>query len=95
MGRRRKGRKIEKRVKPKLPEVFDCPNCGHKSIYIKINRKEGTAYVSCGYCKISYITRINPLTEAVDVYGEFLDKYYAGEIEEKEISSEEKKEEPL
>jgi len=81
VGRRRKGRKIEKRVKPKLPDVFECPNCGHKSIYIKIDRKNHVAYLSCGYCKISYSTKVNQLMENVDVYGDFLDKFYAGEIE--------------
>ncbi|MGQ4914507.1 MAG: hypothetical protein ACP6IU_07105 [Candidatus Asgardarchaeia archaeon] len=90
MGRRRKGRKIEKRVKPKLPTVFECPNCGHRSVYVEMNKKEGFAIVSCGSCGLTAQVKIYEISEPVDAYGDFVDKYYAGEIdvESSEIESE-------
>ena len=91
MGRRRKGRKVEKRVIPRLPKVFECPNCGYKSLYIEIKRKENIANISCGSCGITATLNVPPIYEPVDVYGDFVDKFYKGEIPiKKEKISEEK-----
>jgi len=88
MGRRRKGRKIEKRVKLKLPTVFECPSCGRRSVYVEMNKKESYATVSCGFCGLSAKIKITEISEPVDAYGDFVDKYYAGEIEEPEPEQE-------
>jgi transcription elongation factor Elf1 len=40
-------------------------------------RDNGLATVKCGSCQLEKnITSINTLTEAVDVYGDFIDLFY-------------------
>ncbi|MHA1596876.1 MAG: hypothetical protein ACTSWV_04565 [Candidatus Asgardarchaeia archaeon] len=81
MGRRRKSRKVVKKVRPKLPTIFKCPNCGHQTITITLDKKKGVALVRCGTCKIHAEVKTNPLYELVDIYGDFLDMYYEGNLE--------------
>jgi len=75
MGRRRK-QKIQKKPKKKLPKVFNCPECGRNTITIDVQREKRIAYLKCGNCKLEARIAANHLTEPVDAYGDFLDKYY-------------------
>ncbi len=76
MGRKRR-QKIVRRPQKKIPDIYPCPDCGNTSIKIEIKREENRATVRCGVCGIEMeITPINSLTEPVDVYGTFVDKFY-------------------
>jgi transcription elongation factor Elf1 len=74
MGRRR--RKVIKRVSKRIPTLFTCPSCGNRSIKITVDRDQHEATVRCGHCGINTKFNAGKLTEQVDVYGEFIDKYY-------------------
>ncbi|MHA1594985.1 MAG: transcription elongation factor [Candidatus Baldrarchaeia archaeon] len=84
MGRRRRRRKILRRPKPKIPSIFECPACGVQAVVIEMKPKEGIAIVKCGNCGLGDTISINPSTEPVDVYAEFVDKYHSGALEESE-----------
>ncbi|RWR90478.1 transcription elongation factor 1 [Cinnamomum micranthum f. kanehirae] len=59
----------------KLDMVFNCPFCNHeKTVDCLFDRGNKIAELSCGVCKESYNTSINNLTEAVDVYSEWIDE---------------------
>jgi transcription elongation factor Elf1 len=75
MGRRR--RKVIKRVSKRIPTLFTCPSCGNRSIKINLDRDRQEATVRCGRCGISDKLSAGKLTEQVDVYGEFIDRYYS------------------
>jgi transcription elongation factor Elf1 len=76
MGRRRR-QKVRRRPQKKIPDVFDCPQCGEAAIQIVIFRNNDFASVKCGRCGLQdTIDSIGPLTEAVDVFGDFIDQYY-------------------
>ncbi|MHA1834611.1 MAG: transcription elongation factor 1 family protein [Candidatus Baldrarchaeia archaeon] len=77
MGRRRKRRKVVRRVIRRLPTIFECPSCGAQAVRIEMKKEEGIAIVQCGNCGLSDTIKITPLSEPVDVYGEFIDRYYA------------------
>lgn len=77
MGRRRR-RQINKKNIKRIPDVFNCPNCGMTAIKIEIDRSTGISHVRCGQCDVgTVINEVNSLTEAVDVYGSFTDWYYS------------------
>jgi|Deesub1362B_J571_1020462.scaffolds.fasta_scaffold03610_5 transcription elongation factor Elf1 len=77
MGRRRRRKKVIRRVIRRLPSIFECPSCGAQAIRIEMKKEEGIATIQCGSCGLTDTIRITPLSEPVDVYGEFIDKYYA------------------
>jgi len=54
-----------------------CPSCGAQAVRIEMKKEEGIAIVQCGNCGLSDTIKITPLSEPVDVYGEFIDRYYA------------------
>jgi len=76
MGRRKKARKAppKKKTTQKLDTVFNCPFCNHeKSCDVKLNRERNIGYVACRVCLEDFQTTINYLSEAIDVYGEWID----------------------
>jgi len=97
VGRRRRKRKVIKRV-PRIPSMFQCPHCGAQALIIDIKTDKRTksrkAVIRCGSCGLVYEMDIsdNPVADKAWVYGKFIDKYYAGEIEVSEGSSEEEAE---
>jgi transcription elongation factor Elf1 len=59
---------------PKLDTEFTCPFCNHaKAVGCDIDRKEWIARAACCVCSASYFTGAHALTEAVDVYSEWID----------------------
>jgi transcription elongation factor Elf1 len=50
-----------------------CPNCGFRTITIKVKVKKDYALIQCGACGVKDIYPITPLDEKVDVYGRFID----------------------
>lgn len=76
MGRRRR-QKVRRRPQKRIPDVYPCPDCGNTAIKIQIYRDNGMATVKCGSCSIEMtIDEVNSLTESVDIYGSFIDKFY-------------------
>lgn len=76
MGRRRR-QKVRRRPQKRIPDVYPCPDCGNTSIKIELYRNNGFATVKCGSCGLEMnVDEVNPLTEPVDIYGEFIDKFY-------------------
>ncbi len=76
MGRRRR-QKVRRRPQKRIPDVYPCPNCVNAAIKIELYRDNGLATVKCGSCMIEMaIDSINSLSEPVDVYGDFIDKFY-------------------
>lgn len=84
MGRRRK--KYKKAIKriPKIPDIFQCPNCSSRTLSIRFNKlseidvKE--AVITCGSCGLYYVMKVPMLFEEVDVYAKFIDSYISGDI---------------
>ncbi len=82
MGRRRR-QKVRRRPQKRIPDVYDCPDCGNTAIKIELHRDAKFATVKCGSCDLEMnIEDLNPLTESVDIYGAFIDKFYAAREEE-------------
>jgi len=79
MGRRRR-KKIVKIIKPKIPDVFICPNCGLKSLNIKIEKKKKYATVFCGSCRIEWEMELAGYEEKIDIYHMFFDAFSEGKI---------------
>ncbi|NWF97056.1 MAG: hypothetical protein HXY34_13015 [Candidatus Thorarchaeota archaeon] len=78
MGRRRR-QKVSRKPQKRIPDVYPCPDCGMTAIKIEIYRDNAMATVKCGACGIEMvIDEVNPLTEPVDVYGTFVDRFYEG-----------------
>jgi transcription elongation factor Elf1 len=79
MGRRRR-KKVVKLVRRKLPKVFTCPKCGGQSIKVTIDAVNKVANIICSLCGLKGELPVTPSTEAVDVYCQFTDKFYAEAI---------------
>ncbi len=76
MGRRRR-QKVNRRPQKRIPDVYPCPDCGNTAIKIELYRDNGMATVKCGSCGLEMaIDEVNPLTEQVDIYGSFIDRFY-------------------
>jgi len=66
-----------------VPTTFNCPICNHeKSVECKMERNRGMGYIHCNICGVNFQASINFLSEAVDVYTEWLDeKFRSGNAE--------------
>eukprot|EP00210_Caulerpa_lentillifera_P001280 g1234.t1 len=76
MGRKRKSAKFgnSKKAKEKTPTSFDCPFCtGSRTVACVLDRDRLLGTVRCLVCEASFSTKINPLSEAIDVYSEWID----------------------
>lgn len=76
MGRRRKASKPpprKKMIQP-LDTFFNCPFCNHeKSCEVKLDRTKNIGFIQCNVCMEDFQVPINYLSEAIDVYGEWID----------------------
>ena len=76
MGRRRR-QKVRRRPQKKIPDVYDCPRCGNTAIKVDLDKSNARATVKCGSCGLEMsIDDVNELTEPVDIYGSFIDRFY-------------------
>lgn len=76
MGRRKKQAKPPPKRKAieKLPTMFNCPFCNHeRSCEVKLDHDRKTGLISCTVCLEDFQTSINYLSEAIDVYSEWID----------------------
>ncbi len=82
MGKRRKRRKtIIRRAPRTLPKVFQCPNCGMKTLTIDFEKNSKRAIIRCGSCKLYAELNVSAAHHEVDVYAKFLDLFFEGKLE--------------
>lgn len=76
MGKRRRAqKKIVTKKKQVVAKVFKCPVCSvENSVEAKLNFKENIGKLECKNCKKSYLTKINYLSEPIDLFSEWLDE---------------------
>lgn len=72
MGRRRRKTTPRRPVRT-IPSIFNCPKCGRNAVRVELDRTAGQASIHCGNCDTQATMAITPLTEPIDVYGEFVD----------------------
>jgi transcription elongation factor Elf1 len=74
MGKKKVKRKSVTRKKPKLDSQFNCLFCNNeKSIDCKLDRKNSKGYLSCRVCGVAWECEISYLSEAVDIYSDWVD----------------------
>ncbi|KAH9001248.1 Elf1-domain-containing protein [Lactarius akahatsu] len=87
MGKRKKSSRkpAPKRKADPLDTTFTCLFCHHdQSVTVKLDRKEGVAQLVCKVCGQSFQSKVNHLTEPIDIYSEWLDAAdYAAKEEER------------
>ncbi len=83
MGRRKRQKVQPRRPQKRIPRIFNCPSCGKESISIDLIKPstlkgEGNAIIKCANpnCNLDYQVKINFLSEPVDAYADFIDKYF-------------------
>ncbi|KAF2541967.1 hypothetical protein F2Q70_00034832 [Brassica cretica] len=78
----------------KLDTVFSCPFCNHgSSVECQINMKEVIGIATCGICEESFSTTITALSEAIDIYSEWIDECERVNAVEDDVEPEEEVEE--
>ncbi|KAF8503537.1 Elf1-domain-containing protein [Russula emetica] len=87
MGKRKKSSRKPgpKRKRDPLDTTFTCLFCHHdNSVTVKLDRKEGLAQLVCKICGQSFQSKVNHLTEPIDIYSEWIDAAdYAAKEEER------------
>lgn len=78
MGRRKRKTQAYRPIRT-TPVTFDCLNCGKRAMKVTIERKKEIATIKCGSCCLEDTLKISGIDDPVDVYGNFVDKYYLGE----------------
>lgn len=75
MGKRKKAAKpTTKKLVQKLDTKFNCLFCNHeKSVSCTLDKKNSIGSLSCKICGQSFQTRINALSQPVDVYSDWFD----------------------
>jgi len=70
MGKHVKKRKIKPRIswKQPLPTQFDCPVCREGSCYVVMDMVGGFGIIKCPKCEEAFRTKVNALSEPIDVY---------------------------
>ena len=78
----------------KLDTVFSCPFCNHgSSVECQINMKEVIGIATCRICEESFSTTITALSEAIDIYSEWIDECERVNAVEDDVEQEEEVEE--
>ncbi|CAH7683866.1 transcription elongation factor Elf1 like-domain-containing protein [Phakopsora pachyrhizi] len=75
MGKRKAARKPGKKTKLKpLDKVFRCLFCQHAGVvHCKLDRQEMVSRIECSRCAQFFETKIDHLTEPIDVYSMWID----------------------
>lgn len=76
MGRRKSKRQAppkRKTIEP-LEKYFTCPFCNHKyACDVQMDKCRNIAKIKCRVCREEFQTRINYLSDPIDVYNEWVD----------------------
>jgi len=75
MGRRKRKQVVYHPVKI-VPRIFQCVACGHKTVKVKVKRKQGIALIKCGSCGVEKEVKATEISEPVDAWGEYIDIYF-------------------
>ncbi|XP_034482663.1 transcription elongation factor 1 homolog [Drosophila innubila] len=76
MGRRKSKRKPPPRRKliKNMEKQFNCPFCNHeKSCEVSLDKRKNVGRITCRVCKEYFQTPIISLSEAIDVYNDWID----------------------
>ncbi|KAI0079936.1 Elf1-domain-containing protein [Panus rudis PR-1116 ss-1] len=82
MGKRKKSSRKPTGPKRKTPldTTFTCLFCHHdNSVSVRMDRKEGIAQLFCKVCDQRFQSKVNHLTEPIDIYSEWIDAADAAE----------------
>jgi len=75
MAKKKSSRKPVKKVRVVLDTSFDCPFCNHnRCITVSVDKRIsmiGTLH--CNKCNVSFETKVNVLSDPVDVYTDWID----------------------
>ncbi|TEB35911.1 Elf1-domain-containing protein [Coprinellus micaceus] len=88
MGKRKKSSRKPAPARQKVPldTTFTCLFCHHdKSVTVRMDRKEGVATLVCKVCDQRFQSKVNHLTEAVDIYSEWIDACDAAQDNDEHI----------
>ncbi|EFA77646.1 alpha-mannosidase [Heterostelium album PN500] len=75
MGKRKSAKPPpKKKIMTKLPKYFDCPFCDHtQSVECTLKRETQVGTAKCRSCQSSYSTKINELSDPIDIYTDWID----------------------
>jgi len=76
MGKKKSKRKPppKNRAIEPLDTLFNCPFCNHeKSCEVKLEKSKNTGQITCRVCMEAFQSHINYLSEAIDVYNDWID----------------------
>ncbi|CAI2181178.1 15095_t:CDS:2 [Funneliformis geosporum] len=83
MGKRKTKRKPAPKKKLVLDTQFDCIACNNeKCVDVKMQRDAKVGNLNCRLCGIKFQSPINPLSDPVDVYYEWVDASQANKPED-------------
>ena len=75
MGRRAKKQKVQTKKREKVATLFKCPFCNHNEVVeVKLEMSKGVGKCACRICGASFQMPINYLSQAIDVFCEWLDE---------------------
>lgn len=76
MGKRKSRAKVVPKKKVlKTPKVFQCPFCNHEgSVEFTVDREYNIGTVRCRVCHAQFQAEMKGLTEAIDVYSDWIDQ---------------------
>ncbi|KAF9052651.1 transcription elongation factor Elf1 like-domain-containing protein [Panaeolus papilionaceus] len=86
MGKRKKSSRKPGPSRQKVPldTTFTCLFCNHdKSVTVRLDKKAGVAQLVCRVCDQRFQSKATHLTEAVDIYSEWIDAADAAQQEER------------
>ena len=76
MGRKTR-RPVQTRRRPSLPKIFQCPRCEAQAVKIQIDTVATMATIDCGSCHLNVvIENVKSMSEPIDIFGDFIDRYY-------------------
>lgn len=74
MGKRKSAKPPPKKQRPKLDTAFNCPFCNsNKTVTAALDQERSVGTVKCRECDEEFSCHIHPLSEAIDVYSEWID----------------------
>ncbi|XBW35728.1 hypothetical protein QEN19_001298 [Hanseniaspora menglaensis] len=75
MAKKKSSRKPVKRLKVRLDTSFDCPFCNHNQcIVVSLDKRINMiGSLHCNKCNVNFESKVNVLSEPVDVYTDWID----------------------